>query len=193
MKKFLLLVVLFISCKKDSVVKEKTTAIKVSDSITGTPVAGADLYMWSCGGFGCSFGTTTVFSGKTDNSGIVNVPSSAYNDVTIQLNVGKSDYLPFEVQRSTNLLLRPKGWLRLRIVKTANYPAGSRIFITNEFNPRDLLVNAAADSIVVMTGGGGVLNHLLWSVIDGQGQKLGAGNGTVQLPRLDTTNVTLNY
>lgn len=192
MKKLLFLFILFISCKKDTD-KENTTAVKVSDSITGSPVSGASFVLFNCGSLGCAVSYKTVFSGTTDNNGIVNVSSPAYQDVSNELNVTKSDYLPFEVQRNTTLLLRPKGWLRMRIMKTGNYPAGSRLGISNEFNPYSLLVNAAVDSIIVMSGGGGVINKVWWQVINESGQQLKQGSGTVQVPRLDTTNVIINY
>ena len=192
MKNFLFLVVLFISCKKDPV-KEDMTAIKVSDSITGTPVAGATLVLFRCGSFGCAVSSKTIFSGKTDNNGMVNVPSLAYNDILNELYVARPDYLDFQTQRSTTLLLRPRGWLRLRIIKTGIYPAGSRLAIDNPFNPYTLLANAAADSVLLMSGGGGVSNNMTWRVINQQGQVLNQGAETVQLPRLDTANLILNY
>src|SRR5687767_4805145 len=112
MKKFLFLLILFISCKKEPD-KEITMAIKVSDSITGTPVVGATLSLYTCGVLGCTYGYKEIFKGTTDNNGVVNAPLQAYQDLSTNLSVAKSDYLGFQLlqQRKASLLLRPKGWL----------------------------------------------------------------------------------
>jgi 5-hydroxyisourate hydrolase-like protein (transthyretin family) len=191
MNKFLFLVFLLAACSKDPEVT--TTSVKVVDAISGSPVAGADVVLFKCGNLGCSVSSTTVFSAKTDNNGTVNVPSSDYQDASNELNVYKSDYLDFEVQRSTTLSLRPKGYIQFHVVKAGNYPDGSRLAISNPYNTFDVLVNAPADSTLVMYGAGGVLNTVSWQVLDPQGQLLNGGGGQVQVPRHDTTNVTLNY
>ena len=190
MNRLLFLVVLFISCNKD---KEPTMAIKVQDSITGTPVAGADVSLYPGGSVPAALGSKSVFTGKTDANGVVNVPVKAFNDLSNELNVRKADYLDFQVQRSTLLLLRPKGWLRFHIVKTGTYAVGSRIGISNEFITNSVLVSAPNDSTFIMSGGGGVTNHVSWQVIDQQGHELMRGSVTPQVARLDTTNVLLNY
>ena len=190
MNKSLLLIILLTSCNKD---KEPTMAIKVQDSITGTPVAGANLSLYPGGSGPAAVGSKAVFAGKTDANGIVNVPVKAFNDMSNELNVRKADYLDFQVQRSALLLLRPKGWLRLHIVKSGTYAAGSRIGISNEFITNSVLVNAPNDSTLVMSGGGGIINHVSWQVIDQQGYELKRGSVTPQVARLDTTNVLLNY
>lgn len=79
--------------------------------------------------------------------------------------------------------------LRLHFVKTGTYAVGSRIGISNEFINNSVLISAPNDSTFVMSGGGGVTNHVSWQVIDQKGHELMRESVTPQVARLDTTNV----
>src|SRR4030095_8300700 len=195
MKKLIIVIIIFASCKKD---KPNLTSINVVESVTNLAVSGATVVFFRCN-YGCPLGGTTLFKGVTDDNGICQVPSANYSDATSEMNVVKPKYWPFEVQKNTTVSITPEGWLQLRIHKIGNYPVGSKLKL-NLFNQSGLRLrsdlteyNTAVDSLILVKGFGGQQNKIDWQVV---GVSL-LNNGTLsglQIPRFDTLkNVTLNY
>lgn len=205
MKKLLIILLLFSSCKKPS---SPSVNIQVNELITGSPVAGATVSLNRCAAAGCIFGIVTEFSGVTDNSGIVWVPQDKYDNVPFwneATYITKTNYWPEIFMKATSFSLTPMGWMSLRIIKGTSYPQGSVLTITSwrltqppniahlgKINTQEF--NVAADSIVIIKGFGNQLNKITWQVVDAGRNLLNNGTWNQQVPRLDTVrNITLNY
>lgn len=196
MKKFILIAFLFAGCKKEKSVA--TTAIHVVEPMTNVPVSGATVSLFRCN-FGCPFGPKILFSSITDENGICQVPSENYNDTTSQMNVTKTKYWPFKVQKNTTVAITPEGWLQLRIHKVGNYEADSRLLLHlfNQSGSRSDLTdyNTATDSLILVKAFGSQQNEIDWQVVDVNFNLV--SNGTLnglQVPRFDTLkNSTLDY
>jgi hypothetical protein len=197
MKKYILILVLFAGCKKESKQDLTTTTIKVVESVTNLPVSGATVVLSKCD-YGCplGLGATIFFNGLTDANGTCQVLSENYNDPSSIINVAKTKYWPFNVIKSTTLSLIPEGWMQLRIIKTANYPVGSKLILSLWNEAEDYIdtkyYNTAADSIILVKGFGSQLNKINWQVSNSS--VLNDGTFNQQIPRFDTVkSPTLNY
>ena len=195
MRKLILVVFIFAGCDKPT--EDSTIPVKVLESVTNSPVSGADMVLFTSS-WGGAFGRT-LFQGVTDANGICQVPSEHYNNSESEMNVTRTKYWPFLTQKSTTVYITPEGWLKLRIHQLGNYPAGSKLLLNlyDQYGLRSDLTdyNTAVDSLVLVKGFGSQQNKIDWQVVDA-GFNLIA-NGTLnglQIPRLDTLkNVTLDY
>lgn len=185
------------SCKKE----KPSVQISVVDQITNSPVSGAYVIVYKCGVFNCNLGSIDLFTGVTGNDGVCKVPVDSYNEA-IYARVEKTGYWSWDDAKTTSKKIVPAGWILIRIVKTANYPAQSRLrfMITSQsVNSSGLALsfmkdfNAAADSSILIEVFGGQANKIEWEV-QGPNGLLGGGNTDLQVPRLDTLkNIQLNY
>jgi len=188
---------LIASCKKHN----DTVQIKVTDQVTNTPVDGARVTVYKCGAFDCYFGSLDLFSGITDKNGICNIPSDNYNEAVFA-RVEKTNYWSFDAMKTNSKTIIPAGWIRLRILKTSNYPEGSslNIFISSQLTNSsgsgfgsNNIYHAAADSSILIKAFGGQTNKIEWQV-NGAGTAGNRGSWNQQVPRLDTVkNITLSY
>jgi hypothetical protein len=194
----LLLILIIVSCKKE----KPSVQIQVIDKITNTPVSGANLVVYKCGIFNCLLGTISLFTGSTNENGVCKVPTDSYNEA-VSVNVTKSNYWPFDGPKGTSISAIPEGWIRLHILKTANYPSQAKLNITTISSTSSpsasayavsYSFNIAADSSVLIRAFGGQSNRMEWHVWDASSPSLNSGNWQQQVPRLDTVkNITLNY
>ncbi len=185
------------SCKK----AKPTVQIKVIDQITNYPVSSARVIVYKCGTFNCNLGTIDLFSDVTDNNGICTVPEDSYNEA-LYARVERADYWSWDETKTTLKKIVPAGWMRLRIIKTSNYPDQSRLQITiisqstNSSGSAFAVINnfnAAADSSILIKGFGGQPNKIEWQVY-GPNTVVNSGSWDQQVPPLDTVkNITLNY
>lgn len=172
--------------------------VKVVEAVTNSPVSGASLTLFRCN-YGCPFGPNILFTGVTDNNGICRVSSKIYNDSTVEMNVTKAKYWPFEVQKNTIVSITPEGWMQLLIHKVNSYPAGSKLKLNLKNQPgsrSDLTeYNAANDSLILVKAFGGQENKIDWQVVDPNFNLIHYGTlSGLQIPRLDMLkNSTLNY
>ena len=186
-----------------------SVSISVTDLMTGTKVGGASVSLNRCANLGCAFGRVEEFKGQTDNNGVVSVPQDKYNKIpewNDATYITSPDYWPEMFKKATNFSITPYGWMRLRIIRGTNYPAGARLIImmnrqtqpantayggysdTNDFN-------TAADSSLLIKGFGNHANKINWQVQGPSGSGvLNSGTWNQQIPKLDTIkNITLNY
>lgn len=182
------------SCKKN----RPSTQITVMDKVTNTPVSNASVFAYKCGIFNCNLGRIDLFNGTTDNNGICKVPTDAYNDAPY-LGASKSDYWSTNNDdKSTTKYLLPAGWIRLRILRSSNYPAQSVLNIqmtSQSVSPYYFFTHSfstPADSSVLLKLLGGQSNKIEWQVTS-PSSVLNSGTWNQQVPRLDTVRITLNY
>ena len=194
MKKLLLALFIFTACEDEP----DLTSIEVVESVSNLPVSDATVVLFRCN-YGCLFGPHIFFTGVTDSKGICKVPTENYTDVESQLNVMKTNYWPFAVQKNTMVFLVPEGWVQLRIQREVNYPAGSKLLLTIHGQSGSMLditeYNTVVDSLILIKGFGGQQNKIDWQVVDGSFNLLKNGTlDSLQIPRLDTLkNVILDY
>ena len=133
MRKLALAIIILAGCGKE---KEPTTDIKVLESVTNSPVSGANLALFTSTWGG--IGGRTLYQGVTDANGICKVPSEHYNNGASEMNVVKAKYWPFEVQKNTTVYITPEGWLKLQVHRVGTYPAGTKLLliITNQNGTR---------------------------------------------------------
>jgi hypothetical protein len=196
MKKLLIILLVFTSCKKDS---EPAVQIQVKDAITNTPVKGATVDLLKCQDIDifCVFGYVSFRSSVTGNDGSCSFTQKDY-DKAKATGASKADYWGIGNTKTTTPLIFPEGWMRLRIIRGTNYPSQSLLKISIQ-NVSAIAIsstecNTAADSIILVRGFGGQLNNIDWQVVNAGGMSLNSGTWQQQIPRLDTIkNITLNY
>jgi len=195
MRKLILVVFIFAGCDKPT--EDPTIPITVLESVTNSPVSGANLALFTST-FG-GIGGRTLFQGVTDANGNCNVPSEHYNNSESEMNVTKAKYWPFLVQKSTTVYITPEGWLKLRIHQLGNYPAGSKLLLNlyDQYGLRSDLTdyNTAVDSLVLVKAFGSQQNKIDWQVVDPAFNLITYGTlNELQIPRFDTLkNVPLDY
>ena len=162
-----------VSCKKnDNVTSTATVPIQVQETTTGSPVAGASVSLRRCAALGCVWGLVEEFSGVTDNNGICHVPKDKYDKVPFwneAISVIKPGYWGEIFAKTTSVTIAPVGWMRLHIIRSANYPSGSLLKINVWRQTLPLYIanqefNIAADSSVLINAFGNQLNKIDWQV-----------------------------
>jgi hypothetical protein len=63
----------------------------------------------------CPFGTKVRSTCVIDTNGICQVQSEYDNDVESTMDIVKTKYWSFEIQRDTMVIIEPEGWLLLRV------------------------------------------------------------------------------
>ena len=196
MKKLLIILAVFASCKKSS---QPSVQLQVRDAITNTIVKGATVDLMKCQGIDifCTLGYVSFKNSITDNNGNCSFLQTDY-DKAKAIRTSKSDYWTSESSKTTSPLIYPEGWIRLRIIRGTNYPSPSTLRITIQ-NALAVAIsqtecNTAADSTILVRGFGGLLNKVDWQVTNATGVLNSGNSWNQQVPRLDTVkNITLNY
>jgi hypothetical protein len=182
------------SCKKNST---PMASIQVKDAITRSVVNGAVVGIHRCTIFEAFCGFIAYRSNTTGNDGSCSFNQEDY-DQTQSITVSKNGYwLVFEPKTSV-INIYPDGWLKLRIIKGASYPAGSKLRIVANYTPGSktsiLQVNTAADSSILLRCYGGASNRIDWFVeTTTPFAQINNGSFLQNITRQDTVNAVLNY
>lgn len=199
MKKIFYVSMMLVTAAGSSCKKEKPTVqVTVIDKVTNTPITNASVFAYKCGTFNCYFGRIDLFTGTSDNNGICKIPADAYNEAAY-VGVSKGDYWSTNNDdKNTTKYMLPAGWIRLHILRSANYPAQSVLnmqMTSQSISPYYFFTQQSstpADSSVLIKLLGGQSNKIEWQVVN-LSSVLNSGTWTQQVPRLDTVNITLNY
>lgn len=204
LKKLLPIFLFFTACKKTDDSNSTIVDITVSDAVTHQPIAGALVSIRSC--FLCVPDSVEIFSGTTDDNGICHVPRDKFDSASswrsgLVMDIAKANYWsPVPKFNQTSFALDPMGWIKLRIIRSTNYPQGAQlVFYLYDPTPSAPFaysyyqVNAAADSTVLFTGFGNQSNRIDWQLLDNNVNITKSGTWHQEVPRFDTVNAVLNY
>lgn len=193
MKKSLLIVVLFMACKKG---KNEDVTITVLETGTNTPVSAASVYLFR---YNLDFIEVPVFSGVTDVNGAVAMDAQKYGSGSV-VRIEKQQYWKFEGTKNTTLYVTPVGWLQLRLHPSQAYPPGTFLQLvvsTQDGSGSGSLTEVAADtdSTVSLFGFGNKPNKIFWRVYsDAPALDKNGTINNLEVPRFDTLHVTtLDY
>ena len=182
------------SCKKNST---PMATIQVKDAITSSLVNGAIVGIHRCTIFEFLCGLIAYRSNTTGNDGSCRFNQEDYTQAK-SITVTKNGYWSVHEPTASLINIYPDGWLRLRIIKGASYPAGSKLRIVANYTPGSktsiLQVNTAADSSILLRCYGGASNRIDWFV-ETTTPFAQINNGTFlqNITRQDTVNAVLNY
>lgn len=181
------------SCGKD---KEPQVNVIVKDAITRENVSGASAGIHRCAISEALCGLIPYRSGTSGADGSCRFSQEDY-DVCKSITVGRTGYWNTFETKTTLINLYPDGWLKLRILRGASYPADSKLRLTVNYVAANkiagLEVNAAADSTIKLRCFGGVSNKIDWTVVTPSGTTLNNGTFSQNITRQDTVSNILNY
>lgn len=196
MKKPLLILLIilwvFASCKKDSGSKVQ---IQVKDAITNSPVKGVTVGLHRCMPSEPFCGLIAYRTNITGDDGSCSFNKDDF-DQTKQTQASRAGYWGITEPKSILMYIYPDGWMRLHIIKGANYPSQSRLRFTINYMTAfgySTEYNTAADSSILVRCIGGVINKMDWKVVDPSNNLLNSGTWDQPIPRMDTVNAVLNY
>jgi hypothetical protein len=180
------------SCKKNSTPK---ATIQVKDVTNSSVVSGAVLGLHRCELSAPLCGVIAYRSGTSGSDGRCSFDQEDF-DQTKSVTVSKNGYwLAFE-PKSSLINIYPLGWLRLRVIKGTNHPAGAVLKLEIKYGSKlnIVAVNAPADSSILLSGYGGAVNTIDWTVATTSPYTLiRSGSFSQNITRQDTVTYTLNY